>query len=80
MVNELKDLIKNAFPGFLIDSAYDYGEIVVFNLFPKDYTKSNLENWPLNMSFSINKETKEIKAFFPFDLPVNVYKNGKKVM
>lgn len=80
MISELKQIVLESFPGFLIDSAYDYGDIVVFNLFPKDYTTNNLENVRLDSSFSINKKTKEIRAFLPFDIPTEVYKNGKKVM
>lgn len=80
MINELKEVILNAFPGFIIDSAYDYGDIVVFNLFPKDYTRSTIGDDLMNNSFSIDKKTKEIKTFFPFNIPYEVYKNGKKVI
>ena len=79
-IEELKDTVKSAFPGYLIDSAYDYGEIVVFNIIPQDYTTNNLESFPLNRNCSINKETKEIKVFNPFDVPEDTFKNGKRII
>lgn len=80
MLKECKEVILEAFPGFIIDTAYDYGDIIVFNLVPRDYTRATIADDLQNSSFSVDKKTKEIKAFFPFDLPLEVYQNGKKVM
>lgn len=79
-MEEYKEIIKNAFSSYIIDSAYDYGDILVFNLIPNDYTNKHNDEGPLNRSFSIDKRTKEIKAFFPFDIPLEQYRSGKKII
>ncbi len=79
-MEEYKEIINNAFPSYIIDSVYDYGDILVFNLIPNDYVIKHQDEGPLNRSFSINKTTKEIKAFFPFDIPLDQYRSGKKII
>lgn len=79
-MNEYKEIIYKAFPNYLIDSAYDYGKIIVFNLLPKDFVKRDDDESPLNRSFSVNKKTKEINAFFPFDIDLETYQKGKRII
>ena len=79
-INEYKDLIIESFPGFIIDSAYDYGDVLVFNLLPEGFEKSDSDESPANSSFSVDKKSKEIKPFFPFSISLDAYMNGKQIL
>lgn len=79
MDKEFRDIIETSFPEFDIDSAYEYKNLVVFNLRPKDLELEE-DQVLLNSSFSIDKKTKALKVFKPFDISVEDYQNGRKIM
>ncbi len=79
-MDEYKKIVLKAFPKYIIDSAYDYGDILVFNMIPSDFVKDDYDEGPLNRSVSIDKKTKKVKAFLPFEIPLDTYLNGKRII
>lgn len=72
-------IINNTMPYFKILSCYEYNTIFVFQIVNKKAKNVDTSKL-LNNTVSVNKMTKEVKSFRPFDISINEYKNGKKVI
>lgn len=80
MYKDLQKIIETKFPEFKIVSAYEYKDIVVYNLVPNNYIEFGT-NFPLlDSAYSINKKTKQIDVFLPLNMPKEEYLNGKKIL
>jgi len=81
MLDNAIEKIKEAFPDQDIASAYEYSDCYVFDIVPKGYKKDKdgLFNM-INNSFSYDKKSGDIKAFFPFDMSAEEYKKGRQVI
>lgn len=72
---EAYKIVLSKIPGLTAVSCIDYGEVFVFDMQKKGEKEVVLDNL-----FSVNKKTGELRNFKPFSIPIDKYKNGKKVL
>lgn len=59
-------------------TGYEFDSVFVFNAKPKNVTLKENDTI-FDYSFSVDKKTGEIKAFQPFFIPIEEYRNGKEI-
>ena len=69
---EAYTIIINKFKGRVVKSCYEYKSVYVFDLSRKE--------GELDALWSVDKETGVVKNFKPFDIPVEEYRTGVKLM
>lgn len=60
-------------------ACYEYDSCFVFNAVPKKLANSKDAETMFDSLYSVNKSTGKISTFKPFDMPIEEYRNGKKI-
>ena len=72
-------ILMRKFAGVKIDSCYEYDSLFVFSLSPDMLRLSKNTSRMLDGLVSVNKTTREVRDFKPFNMPIEEYKRGKEV-
>lgn len=75
-VYDAYSLCLQKFKNSKVTTCYEYDTIFVFQIVPVSYNSSEM---PINRLFSVNKKSKEIKAFQPFHISLEEYLAGKEI-
>lgn len=62
-----------------IVSCYEFDKMFVFATKPKGHKISGIKDMVMDSTYSVNKQTGEIKVFQPFHITFAEYRRGKKV-
>lgn len=84
-MNEYDKAIKIALPGMSVLSVYEYPSCYVYNMI-SDKQKEKMESdpndlftKPMDCSYRVDKKTKIVTVFAPFEMKKEEYKKGKKI-
>lgn len=65
-MEQAKEIVRKAHPGFKIESSFDYKDRYVFSIVPEDLDLER-DGGFLDGFYSVNKETGELLGFAPWD-------------
>lgn len=77
-VEEARTIFKNKYPNKDIVSCYEYDSLYVFNTKPKNITSNN--GILLDQSFAVDKKSPIVSTFQPFNIPIDEYRRGKRIL
>lgn len=77
-LQEAIQLFKAKFPDRKIISGYEYDSLFVFSVVSKETSVENEEFF--DCQSSVNKKTGEILTFQPWNISIDEYRRGKKIM
>lgn len=75
--NEAYKILLNEVDGMKAAKCTEYDSVFVFQLVPEGFNVSNSAEVLFSGLYSVNKETREVRDFKPFHIPVSEYRNGK---
>jgi hypothetical protein len=78
-VDEARIVFANKYPNLEIISCYEYDSIYVFNAKPKKLTLQKNQTM-LDHAFAVDKNSPIVRAFQPFDIPIDEYRRGKQIL
>lgn len=77
-VKEAYKRVQNKLASFAITECYEYADLYVFTYSPNKSSDKKIRF--ITMQISVNKTTGEIRDFKPFNISVEDYNNGKKII
>lgn len=66
-------------PGVQVDRVFEYDSVFVFHLSPAMLRQSLNPSRMLDGLMSVNKVTKEVRDFKPFNISIDEYRRGKEL-
>lgn len=79
-VKEAYVKVTSTVKNMVVESCYEYDTLFVFNMTPPNYRPSKPNDILMDSSYFVNKKTGKVGVFQPFQIPLEEYKRGKKVM
>lgn len=61
-------------------SCYEYDSCFVFEAVPSNRANTDAQHMVFDSQIAVNKTSGEIAVFKPFDVPIDEYKRGKKIL
>lgn len=78
-VKEAYAIFLNKMPEMKAIRCFEYDSIYVFQFLPKNSKKSDETDDTLDCTASVDKRSREVRAFQPFDISIEEYRNGKEI-
>lgn len=78
-VPEARKIFVRKFPQLKIVSGVEYASIYVFNAIRKDQKLGTGMHTQFDTLYSVDKKSGEIMSFNPLHMPIEEYKQGKKL-
>ena len=76
---EAHDILITTIPGLKAVACAEYDTLFVFRVLPEDHESNKPIDGAFNDACSVNKNTRVVRDFKPFHIPVSEYKRGKEV-
>lgn len=72
-------ILVDVAPNRKVVSCYEYESVFVFDTQPANYKPANEYDAVFDGAYSVDKTTREVLVFQPFNMPLEEYERGKKV-